>query len=228
MKKILFTLTLAILFQNVVLSQKVEVYAELNYNTFSHSKLKDFQLHQIKSLETLPISVDDNFPSNYGFTIGCKFMKNISAFVSYTTTGGKISYADYSGKIRLKQPIEQIAIGGIYSFPLLKESENLRLGIKGFLSFTSLEIESYTKILQEVEESNIKLNSTDYGLGPILIYELPVWVCKLRFSVAYDVMISGKLLFKEDNDFHLENSSGEDVKADWSGLKAGIGISIPI
>jgi len=213
---------------NTANAQNGELFVDLNYSTFSFSQLRELQDDQLKGVKDYPLAVNDDFSSNIGFTLGYKINNQFAAYFSYNTTGGKISYADYSGVIRLTQPLKQYVLGGMYTFPLLENSENFRFGFKAFASFTSMEINSYSKLLDNSSEDSIELRSTGLGIGPTLIYEQPIWKVRLRFSMAYDLVFNGKLTLKDNDDMHLEDSSGDDIKADWSGIRAGIGISIPI
>lgn len=228
--KYLYTSILAIfILSDFCIAQTGSVFAELNYNTFSHSSLKSFQEEFINDVPDIPVKVNDNFPANFGFTLGYTINTiNTSFFFNYNTTGGKISYSDFSGRIRITQPLKGYTFGGSYLFKIFKESEKLHLGLKAFATFSSLEINSYNELLDTVNEDSLKFSSTDLGIGVNLIYEYPVYFFKIRATIGYDLVLGGKLLFKENKDVYLESNNGDSVKTGWSGLRTGIGISIPL
>lgn len=228
MKKqvILFLLTCISL---ISYSQNGSVFIELNYNTFSHASLKSFQQEFIEDIPEVPIEVNDNFPSNIGFTLGYKLNNiNTSLFFSYNSTGGKISYSDYSGVIRITQPLNAYTFGGEYQIKLSKTNNNFSLGLRGFSMLSNLKLENYTQVLDNITNENIKFQSINFGVGGRLIYEYPISFFIIKASLGFDMTFGGTLKFKENNDFYLENNNGDKVKTNWSGLRTGLGIEIPI
>jgi hypothetical protein len=228
MKKIILTIFIFFITGNSF-SQSGKIFAEINYNSFSHSLLSEFQQEFIGDLpSTISIETVDDFPSNIGFTVGYEIVNiNTSIFMSYNSTGGKISYADFSGIIKLEQLLTGITLGGIYDIPLDKK-KRFKLGLKGFAMLSSLDIESTSMIGSDANNDSLSFDSFDYGLGAQFRYEYPVSFFIIRAHIGYDVVLSGKLKFQEIKEAHLLNNSGEDVKTGWTGLRTGVGIAIPI
>ncbi|MBD0831572.1 hypothetical protein [Aestuariibaculum sediminum] len=211
------------------IGQNDGVFFEINYNTFSHNSLKEFQQEFINDVSEVELTVNDNFPANIGFTLGYNFnYTNAAIFLSYNTTGGKISYSDYSGILRITQPLTAFTLGGEYLVHLSKTNNRFNLGLRGFGMFSLMKIESYTQILDDKRTENIRFNAINYGVGSRLIYSYPMSFFILKASIGFDLTFGGNLKFQENNDFQLENDRGEKVKTNWSGLRTGIGIEIPL
>lgn len=211
--------------------QKGALFAEFNYNTFSHSSLKNFQEEFVADIQEVDIRVNDNFPSNFGFTVGYRIPRiNTSIFGSYTTTGGKISYSDFSGTIRLTQPLKGYTAGGIYEIKLLKapDKNHLSLGFRGFLTFSTLDIVSFNDLNGNQSTEIIGTSSFDFGGGASLIYEYPISIIKIRATLGFDVVLGGKQFLDGDRDFFIEDNSGDPVRTEWTGLRAGLGIAVPL
>lgn len=228
MRKIIFLL---IFTTTCVFSQKGKFFFETNYNTFSHSSLKEFQNEFIKDITFVSLNRDDDFPSNIGFSAGYKISKfNTAFFVAYNTTGGKISYSDFSGLIRVSEELKGYTVGGEYQLDLRNEDYkgDFFVGFRGFVTFSSLEIDSHTQIGTSVNEDFISFSSRDFGLGTRIIYEYPISFFKFRVILGFDYVIGGELKFDDNNDFYLQNNKEEKVKTGWTGLRTGIGFSIPI
>ncbi|MFL1010764.1 hypothetical protein [Flavisericum labens] len=226
-KQVVFILLTS--FSLVGYGQNGGIFVELNYNTFSHSSLKSFQQEFVEDIPEIPIEVNDDFPSNIGFTLGYKLNQiNTSLFFSYNSTGGKISYSDYSGVIRITQPLNAYVFGGEYQINLSKTNNNLSLGLKGFSVLSNLKLENYTQISDNITNESIKFQSVGFGIGGRLIYEYPMSFLIIKASLGYDMTFGGTLKFKENNDFYLENNNGDKVKTNWSGLRTGLGIEVPI
>ena len=226
MKNIL--ILFAIIFSINIYSQQGKIFIETNYNTFSHSSLSDFQQEFKNDLAPIPIKTVDDFPANIGFTIGYEIIDSSTAFfLSYNSTGGKLSYSDYSGIVRLEESLHAITIGGIY-FLNLTENENLRIGFRGFSMISLLNINSYSQISNFTQQEDIDLQSFDFGFGLQLNFEYPLSFLILKANIGFDAVIGGKLIFKDNNEAHLINNSNKQVTTGWSGLRTGIGIAIPI
>ena len=212
-------------------AQNDKFFLEFNYNTFSHKSLKNFQEEFVNDISEVDMQVNDNFPSNFGFTLGYKISSiNTSIFGSYTNTGGKVSYSDYSGIIRLTQPLRGYTLGGIYEYELLgkQNSGQLSIGVKGFTTYSTLDITSFNEINGNGGTETISTSSIDYGAGVGLIYEYPISIIMVRASVGFDVVLGGKQFLKDDGDFFIEDNSGSPVRTNWTGFRVGIGVSIPI
>ncbi|WP_420400117.1 hypothetical protein [Flagellimonas sp.] len=230
MKSIFKFLTL-LLFSHNAIAQSGSIFAEINYNTFSHSNLQSFQQEFVQDIPQVDLRVNDDFPAHVGFTVGYKINAiNTSIFASYNSTGGKISYSDFSGVIRLTQPLNGYTLGGIYHVSLLRNDRNnaLSLSLKGFGTYSTLDIQSYNETLGAVTEEEIGVHSIDYGVGVGLIYEYPISVIRLRASIGFDAVLGNKLTLNDNKDFYIEDNGGSAVKTGWSGLRTGIGIAIPI
>ncbi len=229
MKYLHLSILASLVLSGSCIAQTGSIFIETNYNTFTHSSLKSFQEEFINDIPEVPIQVNDNFPAHFGFTVGYTINAiSSSLFFNYNTTGGKISYSDFSGTIRTTQLLKGYTVGGSYLLKIIKDSEKLHLGLKAFSTFSSLEVSNYGQLLDTVNEATIDFRSIDIGIGANLIYEHPISFFKLRAVIGYDLVLGGKLFFKENKDFHLENNTGDTVKTGWSGLRTGIGISVPL
>jgi hypothetical protein len=227
MKKLttLFTFILAI----NTFSQQGKIFIETNYNSFSHSSLSDFQQEFKADLSPIPLKTVDDFPANIGFTVGYEIVdSNVAIFLGYNATGGKLSYSDYSGVVRLEESLNAITFGGIYYVNLNPENKDFRIGFRGFSMLSNLNLGSYSKISGNIQEDNIDFQSIDFGVGAQLNYEYPLSFFIIRANIGFDLVFGGQLKFKDNNEAHLINNSNQEVKTGWSGLRTGLGIAIPI
>jgi hypothetical protein len=204
---------------------------EVNYNTYSHNSLKQFQQEFINDLSEVDLRVNDDYGANIGYTLGLQVDSiNTQFFASYNTTAGKISYSDFSGIIRITQLLKAFSIGGEYQINLSnKESKNkFFFGARGFLNFTTFDLENYSVLNTYVISDLIEFRSIDLGLGIRAIYEIPISKFKLRFNLGYDYVLGGNFNLADSPDLPLENDEGDFVKPGWSGLRTGVGIVIPL
>lgn len=226
MKKIILFFTFSVALNGY--AQQGKIFIETNYNTFSHSGLSDFQQEFKADLNNVPLKTIDDFPANIGFTIGYEIIDaNTALFLSYNSTGGKLSYSDYSGVVRLEEALNAITLGGIYYVNLSKQ-KNFRIGFKGFTMISSLNIDSYSQIFDNIEQSTVDFSSFDFGLGAQLNYEYPISFLILKANIGFDLVLGTKLKFSENSEAYLINNANQEVNTGWSGLRTGIGIAFPI
>jgi hypothetical protein len=212
-----------------IFSQSGKLILEGNYNTFSHGSLSDFQEEFKADLPEIPIQTTDDFPGNVGFTLGYEIVNaNVAVFASYNTTGGKLSYSDFSGLIRITENLKAYSLGAEYLVPFSKTNDNFTFALRGFGMFSTMTLENYTKIAEDITNENIEFQSVNLGVGARVLYEYPVSFFIIRAAVGFDLTFGGVLVFKENSDFQLEDNNGDKVKTNWTGLRTGIGISIPI
>lgn len=209
----------------------ISAVAELNYNTFSHASLNEFQQQFIRNISEVNLRVNDDFGANIGYSIGIKAKEiNTQFFVSYNSTGGKISYSDFSGVIRITQLLEAYTLGGEYQFNLSKKSrkEMFYFGARGFVNYSKLDLENYSKIYDAQSSESIDFHSIDLGLGIRFIYDIPISIVKFRLNIGYDLVLPGDFKFNDNNESTLVDDNGDNVKTGWSGFRSGIGIVFPL
>ena len=93
---------------------------------------------------------------------------------------------------------------------------------------SSLNIDSYSKIENSIQEESIDFKSFDVGFGAQLNYEYPFSFFIIKANIGFDLVLGNKLIFSDNNEAHLINNSNEEVKTGWTGLRTGLGIAIPI
>ncbi|MDF4201591.1 hypothetical protein PXD56_01405 [Maribacter sp. SA7] len=209
-------------------AQSGKLFFEFNYNTFAHTSLKNFQEEFKNDLGEIPIQTTDDFPGNFGFSLGYELVdKNVLIFASYNSTGGKLSYSDYSGLIRITEELKGYTLGVEYLIPLSETDNYFTLGLRGFGMFTTMNLENYYQISESVSQDGLEFQSANLGLGARVLYEYPISFFIIRASIGFDLTFGGSLTFKENSDFHLEDNNGKKVKTNWTGLRTGIGFAIP-
>lgn len=145
---------------------------------------------------------------------------------SYSTTGAKASYQDYSGEIYTQISATSHRLGGYISYTLLG-GDRLDLSLSGRVdaNFTSMLIESYYQIYNYGNGLSNKYRSISPSgtLGGELIYKLRN--ISLGMEAGYLVDLQGDLKETEDGDPLLDPNDRERVlSSDWSGWYARISL----
>ena len=209
------------------LSQKSEIFVDLNFGTFTNIPLRSFHNELASDINFEGLKTTDNFNFNYGFSIGFKVNKiNTSFFYSQKVAGSKTSLADFSGFITLTNEIKGSTFGGLYEEKIRELGKgNLFLGVKGLITFSKLILSDNNSITYNNESYNFK--SIDFGTGILITYKANLGPIIIKPFIGIDIYVGGKLKFEDFNEAHLTFKNGNTVKTGWTGLNAGLGIALP-
>lgn len=208
------------------------------YGSYQMKSMKDFQeelYNDVVSSINVPFKITDNFPGFIGYEISAEKQLDNKLFVGFKlammSTGGRISYADYSGKYSIDNKLQNYEGRGVIGTTVHK-SKKLLLNISGHLgiSLTNHELSSSLKLFnQTTQDYSYKFSSLNLVLAAGS--ELRYFVLKKIFinvQARYDVHLSGKLNYKENSNAYLQNNEGNAVKSDWSGVRGGVGIGMKL
>ncbi|PXV66933.1 outer membrane protein with beta-barrel domain [Dysgonomonas alginatilytica] len=223
-KAILVLLSLFFILQA---QSQITVKYSVGYGSYKMSDMKDLLSGTrnaiLAKVPGLDISTTDNFPGYimHTFDLGYRMQKHeFGITVSYLNTAGKISYADYSGKISSEIKVSGYRGGIFYRnyFYSISMGENQSMSFYGEIS-PSL-IFSKIKIDQEVFPKNNILELEDNSYNNTSVSLLPQLGVKYNFtshiglfvSTGYEINFSSKI-------------SEIESEIDWSGLRVNGGIS---
>lgn len=197
-------------------------------------RMDDMKYLQEYILTTYPVEgkITSSFPPymNFSITFFKQLYDNLRIGGAYTfsATGGKASYADYSGNITTDMSATANMLGAYLSYSLLS-GDRLDLSMYGKVdaNLTSLTIESYYNILSY---SNGRVNkyrsiSPAGNVGAELTYNFENFA--LGMEVGYLVDIPGKLKDNTNGDPLLDpNDSAKTLTSDWTGWNVDLGVLI--
>jgi hypothetical protein len=210
---------------------QVFIQPEFSYGTFAMSSLKDFQLDLIKS-SNVSLQPITTFPSYFGFglKLGAQVDADLSCGVTlhYYSTGSRSYYEDYSGLARIDM-IPQAFSAGIFFKNRMNKSERWQLfsSLSILWVRTKLNLASEVKLGSQSQVENADFNSNNYSVRPNFILCRPVTeTVYLEASAGYEFQLEGKLYVSGSDKAYLINSKGNEVLANWSGLRFTVGVGI--
>lgn len=235
--KTLFTIFLLNFSLQLSFGQDLSLSINAVYGSYQMNSMKGFQeelYNDVVSSIDVPFKITDNFPGFIGYEISAEKQIDNELFVGFKfamrSTGGRISYADYSGKYNIDNKLRNYEGRGVIGTTVHK-SEKLLLNISGHLgiAFTNHELLSSVQVFDQTTQDSYKFSSLNLILG--IGSELRYFVLQKVFinvQSRYDVHLSGKLNYKENSDAYLQNNEGSPIKCDWSGVRGGLGIGMKI
>lgn len=198
-----------------------------DYKMNDMSQLLDASLEAIQSSLPAGVSITDNFPAYIIHNLDATYSFNrheVGLKGTYMTTGGKIAYADYSGKYYEKLTLNGYRIGAMYRFHFLRtQLGKLPFSIFGEVSpaitFTQLKYKALLSlpdynVYETNPEDNVSTNETGFSIQPLIGGQL--FITKDLFtsiSIGYDFEFGSKL-----------KTTNNILRADWSGFRINAGI----
>jgi len=189
------------------------------------SSMDDMKYLQEHILSTYPVDgkITSSFPpfTSASFTVFKQLYDHIrvGGKYSYLTSGGKSSYADYSGNIYTEMNAISHRLGAYLSY-LVLGGDRLDLSLSGSLdaNVTNLTIDSYYTIYNYSDGLSNKYRSISPSItaGGELMYNLN----KISFGMeaGYLVDLKGNLKDTGDGDPLLDpNDTDRVLSSDWTG-----------
>lgn len=226
-----------LLYQGASYGQEYSFSINAMYGTYQMASMKKFQsdLYQnVSSSVNVPFKITDEFPGFIGYELSANMSLKKFFFgfqLATRSTGGRISYADYSGKYNIDNKLLNFEGHGVIGTTVYN-TEKLTLNVAGQIgvALTNHELSSSLQLTNQNEQAeSFKFSSLNVivAAGSELRYYILNNVF-VNFKARYDLHIPGKLTYKENTNAYLENDNGEEVKVDWSGIRGGIGIGLRI
>ncbi|WP_299708400.1 hypothetical protein [uncultured Pontibacter sp.] len=212
------------------------VYLEprLGFGTFSMQSMKELQQTVIANTD-INVKATDTFGSyfQFGFNVVSDLgdQSRIGFFMEHGSTGGRVAYADYSGEFRMDTPVNYNTFGGLfYHHQAIKETKfSYIAGAELHMLMSTLKLQSYTRIEDEVESSEDKFNSYGLGLKPFVGLQYPLMNMPTTLSLGYFIDTNYPFHVPGELDQQLvKNSNNETIQPSWSGLRINLSVGIPI
>jgi hypothetical protein len=197
-------------------------------------RMDDLKYLQQYILDTYPVEgrITSSFPpfTNLSFILVKEWYDHIhiGGGYSYSTTGGKSSYSDYTGNISTEISASSHRLGAYLSYTIVG-GERLDLSLSGRLDFnlSSVNIESAINVLGFINRiyNQYRSLSPSGTAGLELMYKFSGF--SLGLEAGYLVDLGGNLTNTESKDELSDpNDRNRILTTDWTGWHAGIKIQI--
>jgi opacity protein-like surface antigen len=231
MKKAIIAIVISLV-PALVTAQKWNVSAEVFYGTFKMKSMKDYQ-NNVSALQS-PFQgrVVDDFPAyiGYNFLAGYNITPGLSLGLrlQYTSTGGRLDYGDYSGRITDDQRLHAYSLGVNTTCRLTH-----RTTWQTYFSFTvgaartSLNLAHYSQRLDESYSYNMYFRSFNYFFNPALTFNRKINShFSLYASLGVEFQIHRALRHPQDRKAYVKTSNNmQEAIAEWDGVRLGAGMS---
>lgn len=205
---------------------------KLGVGSYSMSTQKLFQKEFHEEIR-LPLEVVHEFPAylSFGSTIGFKVSNNSIAglWFEYSSTGGRLHYKDYSGEALLDQLLKAYQPGFFYQIKVNKSEKWPIYGtIHGSVAFSKLNLTSALIIGDITDKEELDLKSTNIAIRPGILVQKKITSFVFQAGLGFEIATHGSLKSDDDSISNMYTLSGEEVKVEWDGLRAFVGIGFLI
>ncbi|MEQ8303501.1 MAG: hypothetical protein RIB47_08925 [Cyclobacteriaceae bacterium] len=193
--------------------------------------------HQAELKIQFPVDakVITSFPVfwSYDFAITTDVSRwlRIGGVVGFTSTGGRMSYRDFSGAIESNQTVTSWSTA-IQTAVLLNLNENLPFFFVCKTGVTSgrYDLDIMVELNGSKDSDNTAFRSVNLFLEPgIMVSKRFAQRLSANLTAGYNVNVDkGKQRLVSNSDLYLLDNSGEAVTLDWSGFRISFGVSIEL
>lgn len=225
-----------LIFVAVSLSARAQVCFSLwsGVATYGMDDMKRFQLEFNQALP-IPGVIISSFPAYWYYEgqLQYQFQNNrLGSSVSYGSSGGRVSYSDYSGKVLNDLRVEGTSTSVCYERlqPLSKNGTwSIGFGINVGWLFGKMKFDNLQQIGNNKATVVEYFTTGNMTLEPRVTLRKAIKAFEFLAVCGYNInAIKGNVIPKSYPDAILTNSSGDPAHLDFSGLRGGVGVTVRI
>ncbi|AYB34084.1 hypothetical protein D4L85_27430 [Chryseolinea soli] len=198
------------------------------YATFSMHDLKGFQ-NVMMGRQQFASRIVETFPGYLSYGVDLLYIRNRGFFGGgwgHTSTGGRLSYSDYSGYYNFDQVVHMNVVslqGGIRIFP--NYGTCFFLGLKGAVYSNKLDLKQELSVGNQTVADATPMHSTNVACQPFLSAQRTLKRLFLKLDAGYEFHNAGKLTTTDGKDSQIPDGSGKKpATIQPDGLRVSLGV----
>ncbi len=214
----------------VVLGQS-QLYVNLIAGDYAMKDLKGIHANLEKVYLTeinLPVTSSYIFPKSLQGALTYKYEMEktaIGGYLNYAMTGSKLYYGDYSGFTSAEQKVRRVSMG-VYGSVDIYKSIQIYGKLGGNISYLNMVFQTYLGQTR-AEYENMSFNSEGLTFEPGVAWTNVYRRFTYEIHAGYEVNYQFTTRYNNNKEAYLMYN-GTKARIDWSGLRFGIGIGMPI
>jgi len=208
------------------------IRAEVGYGAYEMQALNNLQQYLIEYYRwgDIVMKQTESFPPYYFYKLCLTYHPagqiKWGICGDYASTGGRVTYSDYSGKHTADQIVHRYAYGLHVEYEYsLSQLLSLQFYVDPLLVFSNLELKERLQIFNETQSESNTFISTSIGLMPGVALQFKQGKFFARLSTGYELDTS-VTLHREDKGDALRIPTKGEIDADWSGWRLSLGIGM--
>ncbi len=209
---------------------QVQTYFNMGYGQFKMSDMKAYQ-NDLNSAAIVPTKTTSSFPAFWIYDWGATYTthSNVLTGLSFGlgSTGGRVTYSDYSGTLQADQRIQYLSINANLGYVWKPRKWIISADLRPGFVITGLELKTIQQTQGSSTPYSAMFGSVNIALQPTVTMTKRWGHFSLQAYAGYNQTIArGRLVFIDDNKTYLVDNNNQPITADWSGLRAGAGVSV--
>jgi hypothetical protein len=205
-------------------AQKIDFFGGVGYGSYSYKELKDYQSYLVK-ISGIDATIVDEFPPYYAYLFGINFRFTkwtIGIEAGHSSTGGRVYYEDYSGKLIQDQAITYNYVGASPAFYIFN-SKGLQItgGLKFLMIRHILAIKNSLVIGSQASYESKDFYGLNLGIQPNVTLRKYIGAFLFQGSAGYEFQNSSYPETKDDNLF-LNDGSNNPVHLQGNGYRVSL------
>ena len=218
----------------ISVAHAVSAQFSLSMNTgYASYKMEDLKSFQDQMSASFPLQgeITASFPSYWVYDLSARWMyptKVVGASFTYGSTGGRVYYSDYSGKIGSDQLLSFYDYSGSIGMQksFMKGHLSLLGELKPGLTFSHLELTRYESYSGVAYSSKANYKGLNVVVQPAVTAIARFGQFGINVFFSYNAtLFKGNLNEAGSNDSYLSLNQNP-VHVDWSGWRMGGGLSL--
>lgn len=211
--------------------QKLELFFGPGYASYDQTELKAFQKYFIKQSD-VNAKVVESFPSYLTFLggVNVSFNKLIVGFeVGHGSTGGRVYYEDYSGKLISDLTLVYNSYG-VRTAYILRKSENysISIGAKFLFSPAKLTFANSITVNSDTDSEKYELYGMNFGFQQGLNFRRYFGPAFIDAGAGFEFQNKVLPETKDDKKLHLVGENQKNVRMQGSGFRLNLCVGIRI
>lgn len=230
--KVYFTILLFFLVSFVTAQESVSLVFRFGMANYSMKSQKLFQ-QDLNRISPVPFRTVHAFPSfnTFGGSFGFSISKRVSLGLwgEYTSTGGRLSYGDYSGFARIDQELKVSQIGPFAQVQLNKSKGwPIYATMHTSLASTNQKLTSILEVGTFKEYENYSLKSINVGLRPGIMLTRDLYPFTIQAGLGAEMQFHGDMKSNTNQQLVFQTSDGKNLISQWDGLRVTFGIGLKL
>lgn len=222
---LLFSLTLQVQGQT-----RFSVEPRFGLGTYSMPQMKLMQ-QEIRRGLAVPAKITESFPAYVNYGLALYFHLNnqsrISVFYESGSTGGRVTYSDYSGSLSYDQLVQYKSFGSLLGREFNAQMFRFMIGLENSIILSNLDIKGHLTVYDQSDTEQERFQTIGYGIKPLIGLVYPYKRFEPRLTVGY-LVNSNKPFYLNGSPDMVLHVNGQESGPDWSGLRANLSVGMTI
>lgn len=218
-------------------SQEFNIGISTGLGSYGMWDLKEVQDDLLNEIDIPNLAVTESFPSFFTFGVNLDLLYSnytITFLSRYESTGGRISYSDYSGSYSYDQLAKQLLIGiGFKKYSskgFLSSISTLRtyFEIKSGAAFSFITFIEEVRIGTGDQDQSLDLEETAAFVEPSFGISIPYGNISIEpYAGMHIAPFKSGLHLAGEPDAKLQDNNG-NIHSEWFGVRIGVNVMIKI